>query len=96
LALELIFSTRRPSRIVDNLLKSQPRLAAQWLKALHSDHVYNDDEFAALSRSVRGEDVAIKEIKKAVVKSIKLLLSKLNPSDRLTEDLFIAYAALEE
>jgi hypothetical protein len=97
LALELIFSTRRPSPIVDNLLKSQPRLAAQLLKALHSNHVDNDDEFAALSRSIRGEkDVAIKEIKKAVEKAIQILLSKLNPNDRLMEDLSIAYAALEE
>jgi hypothetical protein len=97
LALELIFSTRRPSPIVDNLLKSQPRLAAQLLKALHSNHVDNDDEFAALSRSVRGEkDIAIKEIKKAVQKAIQILLSKLNPNDRLMEDLSIAYAALEE
>lgn len=97
LALELIFSTRRPSPIVDNLLKSQPRLAAQLLKALHSNHVVNDDEFAALSRSVRGEeDITIKEIKKAVEKAIQILLSKLNPSDRLMEDLSIAYAALEE
>ena len=48
LALELIFSTRRPSPIVDNLLKSQPRLAAQLLKALHSNHVDNDDEFCSL------------------------------------------------
>ena len=96
LALELIFSTRRPSPIVDNLLKSQPRLAAQLLKALHSNHVDNDDEFAALSGSKRGEDITIKEIKKAVAKSIQVLLSKLNPSDRLMEDLSIAYAALEE
>jgi hypothetical protein len=96
LALELIFSTRRPSPIVDNLLKSQPRLAAQLLKALHSNHVDNDDEFAALSRSKRGDDISLKEIKKAVAKAIQILLSKLNPSDRLMEDLSIAYAALEE
>ena len=96
LALELIFSTRRPSPIVDNLLKSQPRLAAQLLKALHSNHVDNDDEFAALSGSKRGEDITIKEIKKAVAKAIQVLSSKLNPSDRLMEDLSIAYAALEE
>src|SRR6476661_7318135 len=96
LALELIFSTRRPSPIVDNLLKSQPRLAAQLLKALHSNHVDNDDEFAALSRSKRGEDITIKEINKAVMKSIQVLLSKLDPSDRLMEDLSMAYAALEE
>src|SRR6476469_5741204 len=79
LALELIFSTRRPAPIVDNLLKSQPRLAAQLLKALRSNHVdNNDDEFAALSRSIRGEDIAIKEIKKAVAKAIQILLGKLN------------------
>jgi len=96
LALELIFSTRRPSPIVDNLLKSQPRLAAQLLKALHSNHVDNDDEFAALSRSKRGEDITIKELKKAVAKSIQVLLSKLDPSDRLMEELSMAYAALEE
>ena len=43
LALELIFSTRCPSPIVDNFLKSQPRLVAQLFKALHSNHVDNDD-----------------------------------------------------
>ena len=97
LALELIFSTRRPSPIVDNLLKSQPRIAASRLKALHSNHVDNhDDEFATLSRSKRGEDITIKEIKKAVKKAIEILLSKLDPNDTLTEDLFTAYAALEE
>jgi hypothetical protein len=97
LALELIFSTRRPSPIVDNLLKSQPRLAAQLLKALHSNHVdNNDDEFAALSRSIRGEDIAIKEIKKAVAKAIQILLGKLDPNDTLAGDLSITYAALEE
>ena len=94
MALELIFSTRRPSPIVDNLLKSQPRLVAQLLKAMHSNQI--DDEFAALSRSKRGEDIAIEEIKKAVAKAIQILLGKLNPSDRLMEDLSIAYAALEE
>ena len=96
LALELIFSTRRPSPTVGNLLKSQPRLAAQLLKALHSNHVDNDDEFAALSGSKRGEDITIKEIKKAVAKAIQVLSSKLDPNDTLTGDLFIAYAALEE
>src|ERR1043166_5669623 len=96
LALELIFSTRRPSPIVDNLLKSQPRLAAQLLKALHSNQIDNiDDEFAALSRSKRGEDIAIEEIKKAVVKAIQILLGKIKPSDGLMGDLSIAYAALE-
>ena len=39
LALELIFSTRRPSPIVDNLQKAQPRLVRQLPKALHSNHV---------------------------------------------------------
>ena len=43
-----------------------------------------------------GEDITIKEIKKAVEKAIQVLSSKLNPSDRLMEDLSIAYAALEE
>ena len=96
-ALELIFSTRRPSPIVDNLLKSQPRFSAQLLNALHSNHVDNDDEFAALSRSIRGEeDIAIKEIKKAVMKAIQILLSKLDPSDELIEHLSIAYAYLRE
>ena len=97
LALELILRTRRPSPIVDNLLKSQPRLVAQLLNALHSNHVDNDDEFAALSRSKRGEeDITIKEIKKAVEKAIEILLPKLDPNDTLTGDLFTAYAALEE
>ena len=97
LALELIFSTRHPSPIVDNLLKSQPRLVAQLLKALHSNQIDNiDDEFAALSRSKRGEDIAIEEIKKAVAKAIQILLGKLKPSDGLIENLSIAYAALEE
>ena len=44
----------------------------------------------------RGEDITIKEIKKAVAKAIQVLLSKLDPSDRLMEDLSMAYAALEE
>ena len=96
LALELIFSTRRPSPIVDNLLKSQPRLVAQLLKALHSNQIDNDDEFAALSRSKRGEDIAIEEIKKAVAKAIQILLRKLNPDDILMGDLSIAYAAIKE
>jgi hypothetical protein len=94
LALELIFSTRRRSPIVDNLLKSQPRLVAQLLKAMHSNQI--DDEFAALSRSKRGEDIAIEQIKKAVAEAIQILLGKLDPSDRLMGDLSIAYAALEE
>jgi hypothetical protein len=94
LALELIFSTRRPSPIVDNLLKSQPRLVAQLLKAMHSNQI--DDEFAALSRSFRGEDIAIEEIKKAVAKAIQILLRKLDPDDTLTGDLSIAFAALKE
>jgi hypothetical protein len=69
LALELIFSTCHPSPIIDNFLKSQPRLVAQLLKALHSNQIDNhDDEFAALSRSKRGEDITLKEIKKAVKK----------------------------
>ena len=42
------------------------------------------------------EDITIKEIKKAVKKAIEILLSKLDPNDTLTEDLFTAYAALEE
>jgi hypothetical protein len=93
LPLELIFTTRRPSPIVDNLLKSQPRLAAEWLNALHSNQIdNNNDEFAALSRSKRGEDIAIQEIKKAVVKAIQILSSKLNPSEELIEHLSIAYA----
>jgi hypothetical protein len=94
LALELIFSTRRPSPIVDNLLKSQPRLAAQLLNALHSNQI--DDEFAALSRSFRGEDISIKETKKAVAKAIQILLRKLDPDDTLIGDLLIAYTALQE
>jgi hypothetical protein len=96
LALELILSTRRPSPSVDNLLKSQPRLAAQLLNALHSNHVDNDDEFAALSRSKRGEVIAIKEIKKAVEKAIQILLSKVDPSDVLMEHLSTAYTSLME
>jgi hypothetical protein len=50
-----------------------------------------------LSRSIRGEEyITIKEIKKAVMKSIEVLLTKLDPTDTLTADLSIAYAALEE
>ena len=88
LALELIFSTRRPSPIVDNLLKSQPRLAAQLLKALHSNHVdnNNNEEFAVLSRSKRGEDISIKEIKKAVAKAIQILLRRFDPIESMTKN----------
>ena len=95
MALELILGTHPPSPIVDNLLKSQPQLVPQLLKALHSNHVDNDDEFAALSRSKRGEeDITIKEIKKAVMEAIQILLSKLDLNDTLTGDLFVAYASL--
>ena len=69
---------------------------------MHSDDFVDDDsnnndEFAALSRSKRGEeDITIKEIKKALMKAIEILLSKLDPNDTLTGGLFIAYTALEE
>jgi hypothetical protein len=60
---------------------------------VHSNQIdNNNDEFAALSRSKRREDIATKEIKKAVAKAIQILLSKLNPSEELMENLSIAYA----
>ena len=57
LALELIFRSTPPSPIVDNLLKSQPRLAPQLLKALHSNHVDNDDEFPPYQGPKEGKKI---------------------------------------
>jgi hypothetical protein len=63
------------------------------VQKLQSDHL---DEFAALSRSNKGEAIPIKELKKAVSKAIEVLSSKIDPNDTLTSDLFNAYAALTE
>jgi hypothetical protein len=39
------------------------------------------DEFIALSRAYKGEDVPIKDIKEAVVKAIQVLLNRIGPND---------------
>ena len=56
------------------------------------------NEFAALSRSKRGEDdVKIDEIKKDVKEAIEILLNKIGPNDdTLAADLLVAYNALIE
>lgn len=55
------------------------------------------DEFAALSRSIKGEDVPIKEIKEAVLKSIQALLNRIAADDYfLAGGLLAAYDALIE
>jgi hypothetical protein len=61
---------------------------------------HESDDFSALSRSIHGEDVPIKEIKKAVMKAIQVLLNRIGPNndtnDTLAADLFNAYSALTE
>src|SRR5262249_53658999 len=58
---------------------------------------YQLDEFAALSRSLKGEDVSIKELKEAVLKSIQALLNRIAPDDNLLAgSLRAAYDALTE
>jgi hypothetical protein len=39
------------------------------------------DEFIALSRAYKGEDVPIKDIKEALVKAIQVLLNRIGPND---------------
>jgi hypothetical protein len=58
-----------------------------------SAHRFN--EFAALSRSSKGQDVPIDEIKQDVKKAIEILMNKISPDDeKLVADLLIAYEAL--
>jgi hypothetical protein len=48
-----------------------------------------------LSRSSKGEDVPINEIKEDVIKAIRVLMNKIGPDDeKLVSDLLIAYEAL--
>jgi hypothetical protein len=56
------------------------------------------DEFIALSRSYKGEDVPIKDIKEEVVKAIQVLLNRIGPNDdtALAADLLSAYNTLKE
>ncbi|MFL6377463.1 MAG: hypothetical protein ACJ72R_08390 [Nitrososphaeraceae archaeon] len=56
------------------------------------------DEFIALSRSYKGEDVPIKDIKEALVKAIEVLLNRIGPNDdtALAADLLSAYNTLKE
>ena len=63
-------------------------------RKLQSARQFN--EFAALSRSNKGEeDVPIKEVKEDVTKAIQVLLNRLGPNDEaLAADLLIAYNAL--
>jgi len=50
-----------------------------------------------LSRSLKGEDVSIKELKEAVLKSIQALLNRIAPDDNLLAgSLRAAYDALTE
>jgi hypothetical protein len=56
------------------------------------------DEFTALSRSNKGEDVPIKDIKEAVMKAIQVLLNRIGPNDdtTLAADLLSAYNTLKD
>jgi hypothetical protein len=57
--------------------------------------VHRVNEFAALSRSSKGEDVPINEIKEDVRKAIGILLNKIGQdNDELAADLLITYEAL--
>jgi hypothetical protein len=70
------------------LLKSQ-------VQDTHESQPHQSDEFEALSKSIKGnEAIPVKDIKKAIAKAIKVLLSRLDADDNLTPDLFDAYAAL--
>lgn len=58
-----------------------------------STHRFN--EFEALSRSSKGQDVPIDEIKQDVIKAIENLMNKIGPDDEeLSADLLIAHEAL--
>ena len=58
-----------------------------------SAHRFN--EFAALSRSSKGEDVPINEIKADVIKAIRVLVDKIGPDDeKIVADLLVAHEAL--
>ena len=60
-----------------------------------SAHQFN--EFAALSRSSKGEDVPIDEIKEDVIKAIRVLMEKIGTDDEeLVADLLVAHEALIE
>ena len=81
LALELIFSTRRPSPIVDNLLKSQPRLTPHCSMLCIPIMLIMMMNLQPCQGPKEEEDITIKEIKKAVEKAIEILLRKLDPND---------------
>jgi len=54
------------------------------------------DEFASLSRSMNGEDVPLKEMKKSVLKAIQILLNRIPPKNYdLAGGLLVAYDALK-
>jgi hypothetical protein len=58
-------------------------------------HQFN--EFAALSRSSKGEDVPINEIREDFIKALRVFLDKTGPcNDKLDSDLRVAYKALTE
>jgi hypothetical protein len=60
-----------------------------------SAHQFN--EFAALSRSSKGEDVPIDEIKEDVIKAIRVLMEKIGTDDEeIVADLLVAHEALIE
>ena len=66
------------------------------IEKLQSPRQFN--EFAAVSRSKRGEkDVPIKEIKKDVREAVEVLLNTIgSTNDTLAADLLVAYNALME
>ena len=58
---------------------------------------YQPDEFTALSRSINGEDIPIKEVKKALAKAILVLLNRIGQDNfTLAAGLLTAYDALVE
>jgi hypothetical protein len=70
------------------LLKSQ-------VQDTHESQPHQSVEFEAFSKTIKGnEAIPVKDIKKAVAKAIKVLLSRPDADDNLTPDLFDAYAAL--
>ena len=69
------------------------RLQIRDMEKEKSAHRFN--EFAALSRSSKGEDVPINEIKADVIKAIRVLVDKIGPDDeKIVADLLVAHEAL--
>jgi hypothetical protein len=69
------------------------KLQSHDIEKEQSTHRFN--EFAALSRSSKGQDVPIDEIKQDVLKAIEILINKIGPDDEeLSTYLHIAHEAL--